>query len=876
MSSSFLIIDGHSLAFRAFYAYPANLTGPQGKPINAVYGFVTLMCKAIDDFDPNYVCVCFDHKQPTFRHETYEAYKAHRPPAPPDFIDQMNLLYDLLTQMNIPQVVCPGYEADDIIGTLAKSAEKQGQKVFIMTGDHDALQLVTPSISVVMSKKSELKIFTPELVQTEYGFVPERIVDFKALKGDSSDNIPGVKGIGDKTAQSLLQQFGTLDGIYQHLNDISSAKVKATLTENQGLAELSYHLATICTEAPVETEVTNYRLQLNWPHIVSLFETFRFTSLAKKYSAKQLSEAMIEPSKPIAKLQPLKKIHISELPNFFATVNETLVVALGKVNGGNFEMAFSNGQQRVLVEVSTGNDSDGLSLFETASESTLPVLISALKPILANHAVILCCYNVKALTTLLGFLFKQDDNFFDVQLAEYLVTSGEKAHFEQWCAVEGLEKPSLEDLGVASLQLEWIERSFRPLMQALDKEDMTALLRTIEQPLALVLADVEAAGVTLNLKYLAQLSADFQAQLQTHSQRILELAGVPFNLNSPKQLSEVLYDTLGLPVYKKTKTGRSTDSSVLEKLKVDHPIAEHILKYRTFDKLLGTYINVLPQLTDSKHKLHSSFSQVIAATGRLSSSNPNLQNIPVRTPEGQAIRKAFIPSNPDGFILSVDYSQVELRILAHLCGDKNLLEAFQNNLDIHQSTAAIIYNLNLDQVSKEQRYHAKAVNFGIIYGISAFGLSENLDIPRAEAQTIIDDYFAKFPAIKQFIESTLQFANSHGYVTTEFGRKRVIPNLKGPFHLKQFAERTAVNTRIQGTAADIMKLAMLNVQKALENSKLRSKMIIQVHDELVFDGVAGEEEPLQALVKQYMESVVSWSVPLKVDSEFGKNWQDLS
>ncbi len=869
----FLIIDGHSLVFRCYYGFPATLTLPNGQPIHAVYGFITLLFKAIEDFNPEHLCICFDRKEPTFRHILYEAYKAHRPPAPEDLFVQVTLLKELLEKLKIPVLEVPGFEADDLMGTLSLEAKKHHLHTLLMTSDQDALQLVDDTTSVVMNSKSSLPWvrFTPEEVQKKYQFSPIQMIDYKALRGDTSDNIPGVPGIGEKTATALITQFSNLDTVYAHLDQVASASVRAKLESGKEKAFLSKELATIHRETPLPIPIEKLTFQPNWVEIVPVFEAYQFKSLARKYAAKAPQQLGLfgdaaTPSKPVAEKKNSRNINTHEELMPYLTL-------LQAGSGIYLDIALSSetAMQADIVKIGLFSDKMGHVL------ECDPMLLHSLKPLLENTAVPKTLHNAKHAELALKRVGIQLKGVIaDTLLMGYLLNPG--SELSLGTLLEKYFPEKIFSTPLASGQKTWALAELTPLLNMLiHTQKMDTLLRTIELPLAHVLAEIEYEGVCLDTGYLSHLQKEFSEQMHLAKIHIYELAGQEFNVNSPKQLSEILFDKLKLPEFKKTKTGRSTDASVLEKLAPNYPIANWILKNRSLEKLNSTYVQVLPTLLHPQTKrIHATFNQVVTMTGRLSSSDPNLQNIPIRTEEGLKIRKAFIPSSPDRLILSADYSQIELRILAHLSQDENMLRAFKNKEDIHESTAAIIHNIPITEVTKAQRSSAKAVNFGIIYGISSYGLSENLTIPVKDAKAIIENYFATFPRIQAFIDSTLEQTRASGEVATEFGRIRRIPDIRSSnFSLRQFAERTAVNTRIQGTAADIMKLAMIALQTELEKRQAPSKLIIQVHDELVLDVVSSELEKIKNLVQNTMENVVSWSIPLSVDLETGHTWAEI-
>ncbi len=918
MKEKILIIDGHSLAYRSFFAFPASLSLPDGRPINAVYGFVTLMLKCLEQFAPHYICICFDRKEKTFRHEMYTAYKGHRPPAPDAFIAQLPILDEILATMNISTISLAGFEADDLIGTLAKSAEKQGLDALIMTGDMDSLQLVSPHTSVISSKKGgELMIYTPPEVVNKYQLTPDQIVDFKALKGDPSDNIPGVAGIGDKTATQLLHQFQTLDNLYNNIDQVASASVKAKLETNKSNAFLSQTLATIHCEVPIEIDFEVFRYQPDWIQIIEYFREYRFTTLVKAYESKcprieaqvpltDTIDVRVTDYQSIDTVEALKAI-LPYLSEGFAIDLETTSVTAVNAQICGVSLSWS-ANQAVYIPMNhllgpTPQQDHTLSLFGEAPKSKasyyeLNPFLAMLKPLLEDKSIAKWTHNGKYERMVFkNYQIDFKGIRFDTMLAAFLLYPTEQIGLKSLAARHlGITMTTYESLtGKGKHQIPFnmvpidkavqyacadsdvtfqLKQKFEPLIS---ERALGPLLYEIELPLQDILADMECTGVAIDTPYLNQLSHTFSTELQQVQATIFELAGTTFNLSSPKQLSQILFEKLQLPVIKKTKTGLSTDSSVLEKLEHVHPIAKELLRFRMLEKLQNTYVTVLPTLLNPRtHKIHTSFNQTIAITGRLSSTNPNLQNIPIRSEAGQKIRGAFIPSGPEYRILSADYSQIELRLIAHLAQDPTMIAAFQAFEDIHTSTAAVIFGCSISEVTKEQRYQAKAVNFGILYGVSAFGLSENIGVSRAEAKQIIDDYFTKFATIRQFINTTIKEAEGQGLVRTLGGRIRPLPDIKSPIRsVRQFAERTAVNTRVQGSAADILKLAMIKIDHALREGHYRSRMLIQVHDELVFDIYQGEEEAVSALIKREMESAYPLQVPLEVDLAIGKNWQEL-
>jgi DNA polymerase I len=954
LTKKFMIVDGHSLAYRAFYAFPDSLTLPNGDPINAVYGFIAMLFKSIEEFNPHLLCICFDRREPTHRHIMYKPYKAHRPPAPDNFKVQMPVLRRILEELNIKSLDLAGYEGDDLFGTLSSIAESKHIESYIMTGDTDALQLVTPLTKVVMSGKGNVPflVYTPDDVKKKYQLSPKQLIDFKALKGDSSDNIPGVKGIGDKTATSLLTEHETLINIYNNIASIKSASVKTKLEVDKETAFLSYDLVKIVKNAPIDTNLDQYAFSPNWTSIVSIFETYNFVSLLKKYSRKipKRNDKIKQIDLETNTLSTLQSENAGETTLGFSNSLETtpiinqpkearlttyqliksekelinLISKLGSTFSFDLETTSKHAIDAQIVGISFSNskneayylalnkfiNSDDLNqikcgtLFQSLESETndlfvLNPFLKLLKPIFEDPKISKITHNGKyEISVLKNYNIALKNISFDTMLAAFLLYPTDKIGLKALASRHlNIEMTNYDDLtkkekttlrfdqvpvseaceyACADADLTW--QLFQIFAPHLKTENLDSIFNTIEIPVQSVLADMECNGVSLDPNFLINYQKSLTLKGKELTEKIHKLAEESFNIKSPKQLSYILFEKLKLPVIKKTKTGYSTDASVLEKLKGKHEIADYLLSFRTIEKLLNTYVSVLPQLlNDRTKKIHTSFNQAIAQTGRLSSTNPNLQNIPIRTEEGLEIRKCFIPSHKNWSIISSDYSQIELRIIAHLSNDENLIDAFNNNQDIHISTASIVFHTPVEEITKEQRYKAKAVNFGILYGISAFGLSENLKISRSEAKEIIDSYYSKFPKIQTFIDDSIKEAQDTGYVVTEFGRKRPITDiLSSSVSARKFAERIAVNTKVQGTAADIIKIAMINMQKELIKKQLKTKLIIQVHDELVFDAPDSELEILIPLIKTTMEQAVSLKVPLNVDLGHGKNWKEVS
>jgi len=897
------------LAYRAFYSYPLTLTLSDGQPINAVYGFAALLMSGIEEFKPDYVSVCFDRKEPTYRHQIYKEYKAHRPPPPEEFSTQVPLLRDILEKMAIPSIDMAGYEADDLMGTLSKHAESEGLNCVIMTGDLDMLQIVSKKTHVVTSKKGEMTVYTPEKVHERFTLGPEQMIDYKALRGDSSDNIPGVKGVGEKTAIALMTQFGSLEKLYQKIEEVQSQSVQSKLTTDKEMAFLSQKLVTIDRDVPIKQTIKDFLFQPNWPDIVESFQAYNFKSLVKKYSAKsgELAIPETDASPPDGTYQLLENIDV--IRGLLPLMQDGFAIDLETTGKRPV------GAQIVGICISiTPKKAYYIPLntyLQTPPDQTIPLfsqlmgtlslpfpmnpVLDLFKKVLEDPKVPKFTHHGKyEMEVFRNYGIKLKGITFDTLLAAYLLHSGDRVGLKVLTRKhENTEmlpfKDVLKQANAASFQDVPVEMAckygaadadytlrLKVLFEPEIKEKFAHIFKDMEMPLQEVLADMEYTGVTINRDHLIKMGETFGKEIRIIEADVHKMVGKSFNLASPKQLGEILFDQLKLPVTKKTKTGYSTDSSVLEKLVDSHPIAKALLRYRLLTKLSNTYINALPSLVNPlTNRIHTSFNQAGTATGRLSSTDPNLQNIPIRSEDGQKIRHAFIPSTMDGWILSADYSQIELRVIAHLTQDAGLLKAFKNGEDIHKSTAALVFHVPYKSVTKDQRNVAKTVNFGITYGQSAFALSEQLKIDRSEAQDIIDRYFEKFPAIREFIADTEKMLYADHFVETAFGRIRQIPEVRSTNRQQQnFARRMAVNTRVQGTAADIMKMAMIKVYNAMKKEKLASKMIIQVHDELVFDVVKGEKERLEKLVRTSMEEAVEFTVPLSVDMAFGKNWAE--
>lgn len=888
-----VLIDGHSLAYRAFYALPPDLSTSAGQVTNAVYGFTSMLIKVMEEFVPQSVIVAFDKGKPEFRTEVFADYKAHRKPMPDGLREQMDIIHAVLEALGIPIFEEEGYEADDVLATLTARLPEHDE-VLIVTGDRDALQLVNERVKVIANRKgiTDIIAYDPETVKEKHGVDPGQIVDYLALKGDSSDNIPGVPGVGEKTAASLIAEYGSLDEIYEHIGDMKAGKIKKALEENLESALLSRELARMRSDVPIpEKGKTGWQLQ-PWDEeeVRRVFDSLEFRKLyGRLMDLKPLlfpHEREDDPDEE--RLEPLQSRAVenqADLEELLGSCKATGELSLYAHLEGE---GYTRGSMDA-VSVATGG---GVYRFDVADEAERLHLQTFLHEIKENSGWRLNGYRGKDIMVQCARLCGTYPVFdVDVELASYLINaSGVKHDLEN--AVPRYLGRALAERPAGQLDLiqeeqaraeEDIQRAFAvdrlvPHLEAeINNRDLRSLFEDIEMPLQVVLAEMEIRGVRLDSELLATMQVQLQDEIAGLEEHAYELAGEGFNLNSPQQLSHILFEVLRLEPIKRTKTGFATDVSVLTALKEQHPIADVLLRYRELSKLLNTYISALPRLVDpTTGRLHACFNQTVTATGRLSSSNPNLQNIPIRTPLGKNIRKAFLPTADDGFIISADYSQIELRVMAHLSGDQGLKEAFEENLDIHASTASEVFDVPFEEVTSEQRRKAKAINFGIIYGISPFGLSEQLGIDRDEAEVYINEYFVQYPGVRSFLDRQVEEATRTGCITTLLGRRREIPELaQGNVRMRRLGERLAFNTPIQGSAADIIKVAMLHVHRKLLEGAYRSRMILQVHDELVFDVEDEELEEVRELVRREMEGAYDLDVALKVDIGTGPSWYDV-
>lgn len=865
----FLVLDGSSLIFRAFYALPG-LSDSHGQPTGAIFGFSNMLTKLMAEQQPDLMVLAFDKSRHTFRTERYADYKGTRDKTPEELLSQFPLLREFAANMGIPFLEKDNYEADDIIGTLATQAAAKGYDVRVITGDRDALQLVRPNLRVLLTKKgiSEIKDYDTAAFEEEYGFEPLKLIDLKGLMGDTSDNIPGVPGVGPKTASKLLLAYGSVENVLAHVGEVSGKKLKENLQTYADQARLSKELATIELHVPDLTFAEeDYRIQPDMEKMQAFCDDHELRAVWRNferlYGPAELA-LDLDGGENGAAAQDLSYDLWDEAA--VKTAARAPYLAVSGIFSGLAPFASLEG-----LAVVAGPDAEKAG-FVARDSAAFPALLQLLESDLQAVVFGLKRYDQAGL--------RGQKAFFDVELAAYLLEPERSKYALSELSQKYLQEAAPESFDDEKAQAVWeakaISRLYPLLGAKLEEEKLTHLMDTIELPLVEVLAAMEQNGVYVNRAHLAEKTEEVADRLQKIEAAIYEMAGHDFNLNSPKQLGVVLFEELGLPVRKKTKTGYSTNAEVLESLRLEHPIVEQILAYRLWSKLKSTYLDGIAGLirTDTG-RVHTSFNQTVTATGRLSSSDPNLQNIPVRTEEGRMIRALFEPGEGYDCLLSADYSQIELRLLAHMSGDENFIDAFKRGQDIHARTAAEVFGLPLEEVTPELRRHAKAVNFGIVYGISDFGLARNLHISRKEAGDYISHYFTRYPGVRAFMDKVVAEAHETGYVTTMFGRRRELPAIKSRnFNQRMLAERMAMNTPIQGTAADVIKLAMIAAYRKLREAGVKSRILLQVHDELVLEVKESELETVQAILHEAMEHVVSLSVPLSIDVHWGRNWAE--
>lgn len=878
-----LLIDGNSVAFRAFYALYRQLdrfTSPDGLHTNAIFTFKNMLDAIMKQTNPTDVLVAFDAGKVTFRTEMYQDYKGGRQKTPSELSEQLPVIREMLKDLGIKSYELKNYEADDIIGTLSKMGEDAGYTVDIVTGDRDLTQLASDKTTVLITKNGvgDTEAYTPDHMKEVNGVTPTEFIDMKALMGDSSDNYPGVTKVGPKTASRLIQKYGSIEELYEHVDEMKKSKLKENLINDKDKAFLAKKLATIDRDSPVEVTLADTKLQEpNIEDLRSLYERLGF----KKFLAELGSTGTTSSEQEIEKYEYLELTNenIVELDK----ISEKEVTFYLAMLGDNYHLAPIEG-----FSLKVGNK---------IYVSKDPVLLqeNPLRKMLEDKTIKKNVFDIKRTYVGLHRLnLKAKGLDYDMLLASYLVNNennsndlGEVAHlYDDYSVKTDLEvygkgkKQAVPDdnefFEHLAAKVAVIEKLKTPLLEKLKDHEQDDLYETIEIPVAFVLAKMEITGIKVEASVLNQLGNDFAVKLQELEHKIYQQADEEFNLNSPKQLGHILFEKLGLPPIKKTKTGYSTSVEVLEQLKMKSPIVSEILDYRQIAKIQNTYVKGLLECIQPDGRIHTRYLQTLTATGRLSSVDPNLQNIPTRTNEGKQIRKAFVPSTKDGYIFSCDYSQVELRVLAHVSGDEHMQEAFKSGYDIHAHTAMKIFHLDSpDEVTPLMRRHAKAVNFGIVYGISDYGLSKNLGISRKQAKTFIENYFEQYPQIKNYMDDAIKKARENGYAETIMHRRRYLPDIHSKnFNVRSFAERTAINSPIQGSAADIIKIAMINMQKKLDELHLKTKMVLQVHDELIFDVPKDELDTIKKIVPEVMQSAVKLDVPLIADSNWGHNWYD--
>lgn len=874
--SKFVLIDGHSILNRAFYGVPI-FTNSEGLHTNAVLGFLNIMFKIIDSKQPDYMAVAFDVHQPTFRHEMFKDYKGTRKPMMEELREQVPVIKELLQKMNITTVELPGYEADDVIGTLSKKGEKAGMEVDVISGDRDLLQLASDHITICIPKtkkgQTTVEEYNTEGVRKLYKVTPTEFIDVKALMGDSSDNIPGVPGIGEKGATAIISQFGSIENAYDHADEISNTRNRNALLNNYEMAQMSKTLATINIQSPVEVTPEQCKLEdIYTEDALEMIKRLEFKSMIQRFGSVTST---------------------NDCEGGFKYINNPFdadpIFEQAK-NADNVGIFIYRNKDNFGVSLCFNND----NVYYIGKEGfvTEDYIIEKVRD-LVNAKAKLTILNIKENNDIL----ENDDaeSIFDISIAAYLLNPLQNTYDYDDIAREylGMNVPAFDEIFPKTKKSETPSdeipenilkyacynayvayKAKDALTEKLKETEMLDIYNNVEIPLTYALYDMEQAGIMVAGDKLKEYGERLKTGIDALEKDIFAEAGHEFNINSPKQLGEILFGEMQLPGGKKTKTGYSTSASVLEKLEPDYPFVSKILEYRQLTKLKSTYADGLAVYIGEDNRIHGKFNQTITATGRISSTEPNLQNIPVRMPLGREIRKVFIPKEGCVFI-DADYSQIELRILAHMSDDKNLIDAYNHSKDIHAATASLVFHVPLEEVTKEQRSNAKAVNFGIVYGISSFGLSNDLSISRKEAEQYIKDYFISYPGIKNYLDNSVKEAKEKGYSVTMFGRRRPIPELtSGNFMQRQFGERVAMNSPIQGSAADIMKIAMINVAKELKEKDLKSKIVLQVHDELLIEAYENEVEQVKDILKRNMEQAAHLNVPLDVDVQVGNNWDE--
>lgn len=877
-----VLVDGHSILNRAFFGVP-ELTNSEGLHTNAIYGFLNILFKILDEENPDYLTVAFDLKTPTFRHLMYKDYKGTRKPMADELREQVPVMKEVLKAMGVHVVTLEGYEADDILGTLAKSAEKKGIAVSLVSGDRDLLQIATDSIKIRIPKtkggKTEIEDYYAKDVSEKYQVDPITFIDLKALMGDTADNIPGVPKVGEKTATELLVTYGNLDNLYEHVNEVSKNAIRESLIANKDLAYLSKTLATIKTDAPIDTDLTNAHVgNFYTDEAYVLFKKLEFKNMLSRFETKIDYESITSNFKLIE--------DYGEASTYIDSLLEKIESKV--VTKISLDCIYDDKNTSELLGISITEDKCSvfikkwMFISEDFLEDSLKRIGAADVKIIAFdvkkiYGKLSCDYSDRFDDVLIGayLLNPLKSDYSQIDIAnEYLnLLIQDKTQFAKKLSLgEALEaKP--DEAGIYCCYLSYISfHAIEKILSKLVETQMMSLYKDIEMPLTYVLYDMEREGIKVVKEKLIEYSDTLKESIDKLEGEIYELSGCEFNINSPKQLGEILFEKLNIPGGKKTKTGYSTAADVLDKLKADYPIVSKILDYRVYTKLKSTYADGLQTCIASDGRIHSTFNQTITATGRLSSTEPNLQNIPIRMELGRKIRKVFVPED-DCIFMDADYSQIELRVLASLADDPELIRAYSEHADIHRSTASLVFHIPYDEVTELDRRKAKAVNFGIVYGISAFGLGEDLKISPKEAKIYIEDYFKTYPKIKEFLDKQVSDAKESGYITTYFGRRRPVPELSSSnFMQRSFGERVAMNSPIQGTAADIIKIAMIRVHNRLKEEGLKSKLILQVHDELLLEVPNNEEEAVQKILSEEMIKAADFKVKMDIDLNTGTDW----
>ena len=888
-----VLIDGNSIMNRAFYGIMGSkmLTTKDGKYTNAIYGFLAILFKILEDIKPQYIAVAFDLKGPTKRHKLYDGYKANRHGMPDELAEQMPIIKEILKAMNIDIIEKQGYEGDDILGTLAKYGEKQGLEVTILSGDRDTFQLASDNITIRIPRtkggKTETEDYDRKKILEEYGLEPEQLIEVKALQGDTSDNIPGVPGIGPKTAISLIQKYNTVKELYEKIEsgeDDLKGKQKENIINNKENAELSRVLGEIDTNVPLEDTLEEIKLE-EWdrPKVLEIFEELRFNRYIERFGLKeeaQPNQTNAQNRKEIEIIETTEIPEIDEKLYYYLECKENNDVSLiikEEITG----ISIYDQHKIYYIKRSENFTKQIKKIFENDKIEKYGYDISRDYILLKQIGITMknMKYDAKIATYILNPTSKYTidilaRDYLEIDNQEYLKEKGVKEESQTSLFEEQADQENNEKIK-NSLYVQEIYELSELTLRKLEEVNAIELFDNIDMPTVEVLAEMQWNGMYVDINELEEYGNEIKGRLEILTQEIHELCGEEFNINSTKQLGEVLFEKLKLPVVKKTKSGYSTDMDVLEKLKEEHPVIERLLEYRQLMKLNSTYVEGMKQYINPKtHRIHSFFHQTITATGRISSTEPNLQNIPTRFELGKRLRKIFKPSEGCLYI-DADYSQIELRVLAHISKDKHMVQAFKNGEDIHKQAASKVFNIPLEEVTKEQRSSAKAVNFGIVYGISDFGLGEQLGISRKEAKKYIEQYLEEYSGIKKFMDKIVEKAKKEGYVETLFKRRRYIPELKSNNYIvRQFGQRVAMNTPIQGTAADIMKIAMINVLKELKTRNMKSKIILQVHDEVIIEATIDELNEVADILKNCMEKAVKLSVPLIVDVSEASNWYD--